>query len=410
MTQDAASVFTGLKVLDIATFVAAPAAATILSDLGADVVKVEPPVGDPWRGQFTRPGMPRSRDESFDHLWNLAARNKRGIALDLKSAGGQDVLRRLVTQADVLITNFPLAVRERLGLSYESLAELNPRLIYASLTGYGEVGPDKNLPGFDATAWWSRSGLMGLIGPGPDAPPSRSLTGMGDHLTSVALFGAIATGLYRRELTGRGGVVQTSLLASGAWANANLLQAALNGAVFEERTDRHNAPNPLHNHYLCAGGSWISLALNIANASVEWRRLLETLEAADELAHIDIRHFRDLGRHNVEIIRAFDGIFERRSAADWIARLRAARFAVELVPRMEEVASDPQLRATDCVIPTSQPDRMPLTVNSPIRIAGTSRVVPRPAPALGQHSREILSEAGYSADEIENLFGAQAVR
>lgn len=408
MTAEAKPVFAGLKALDIGSFVAAPAAATMLSDLGAQVIKIEPPGGDPWRTQFTRPGMPTPPGE-FDYLWGLAARNKRGLVLNLKTEEGREVLHRLVRETDILVTNTPLKARGKLGLDYETISALNPRLIYASLTGYGEAGPDMHLPGFDATSWWGRSGLMGLIGPEADSPPSRSVSGMGDHLTAVALFGAVATGLYQRERTGRGGLVQTSLMATGAWSNANLLQAALSKAKFGPRAGRSQAHNPLHNNYLCGDGRWLNLSLNLANMERDWPKLIATIEGGALLEDLPIRHFRDLGRHNAEIIEALDRIFLKRSATEWIETLRAARFAVELVPTMEEVAADPQMEAGGHVIATARPDQMALTVNSPVRIEGSPTVLPQPAPGLGEHTRGILAECGFSETEIERFYASNAV-
>lgn len=408
MSDEAMPALAGLKALDIGSFIAAPAAATMLTDLGAEVIKIEPPGGDPWRTQFTRPGMPVPPGD-YDYLWGLAARNKRSLVINLKTPEGRAVLHRLVLDADILVTNTPLKAREKLGLTYEEISALNPRLIYASLTGYGEAGPDMHQPGFDATSWWSRSGLMGLIGPEADSPPSRSVTGMGDHLTAVALYGAIATGLYRRERTGRGGLVQTSLLATGAWSNANLLQAALSKAKFGPRSGRSDAHNPLHNNYLCADGRWLNLSLNLANMERDWPKLIATIEGGDLLLQLPIRHFRDLGRYNVEIIEALDRIFLRRPAIEWASLLRAARLAVELIPTMEEVAADPQLEAGGHIIPTGHPEAMEWTVNSPVRIADAPTVLPQPAPGLGEHTRAILREGGFSEADIEELYAKNVV-
>src|SRR5689334_2270730 len=195
MTTD--NIFSGLKVLDLASFIAGPGAAVILSDFGADVIKLEPPRGDLQRILYKVPPQPRSDD---NYPWHLDNRNKRGIALDLKSPRAGEVLERLVKWADVLIVNFPPPVRQRLKLTYEDVAPWNPRLIYADLSGYGEKGPDANLPGFDITAYWARSGLLALTRDA-GAPPTLPIAGSGDHATAVALYSAIVTGLYRREKT-----------------------------------------------------------------------------------------------------------------------------------------------------------------------------------------------------------------
>ena len=190
------SIFEGLKVIDCASFIAAPTAATLLGDLGANVIKIEPPAGDPFRALPKLPGMPRS---DHPYGWMLDNRNKRGLALDLARKEGQAVVHRLVADADVFITNYPLAVRRKLAIDYDRLSTMNDRLIYASFTGYGEVGDEATKPGFDATAYWARTGLMDMVRTGAEAEPVRSMPGMGDHPSAVTLFAAIATALYRRE-------------------------------------------------------------------------------------------------------------------------------------------------------------------------------------------------------------------
>ena len=226
-------IFEGLKVLDCASFIAAPAAATVLSDFGADVIKIEPPgSGDPYRNLPNLPGYPASE---HNFAWLLESRNKRSLALDLSKAEGQSVLHRLAADADVFITNYPPAVRERLGITYDHLAPQNTRLIYASFTGYGEKGEEANKPGFDSNAYWARSGLMDLVRADIHTTPARSIAGMGDHPCAMAFYGAIVTALYKRERTGKGSHVSSNLMANGVWAASVLAQAKLCGAKFGER-------------------------------------------------------------------------------------------------------------------------------------------------------------------------------
>ena len=195
-------IFEGLKVLDCASFIAAPAAATVLSDFGAEVIKIEPPgTGDPYRLLPKLPGYPVSQ---HNFAWLLEGRNKRSLALDLAKPEGREVLYRLAAEADVFITNFPPGVRKRLGITYEDIKPLNARLIYASFTGYGETGAEADKPGFDSNAYWARSGLMDLVRADENTTPARSIPGMGDHPCAMALYGAIVTALYKRERSGEG--------------------------------------------------------------------------------------------------------------------------------------------------------------------------------------------------------------
>src|SRR5437763_10364904 len=270
-------IFAGLKVLDCASFIAAPAAATVLSDFGADVIKIEPPgAGDPYRNLPNLPGYPHSE---HNFAWMLEARNKRSLALDLSTPEGQAVLHKLAGQADVFITNYPPQVRARLGITYDHLAHLNDRLIYASFTGYGEKGEEANKPGFDSNAYWARSGLMDLVRADVDTTPARSVAGMGDHPCAMALYGAIVTALYKRERTGKGSHVSSNLMANGIWASGVLAQAKLCGAEFQERRPRERALNAVTNHYKCRDGRW--LILSLLNEERQWPALARCLGRED---------------------------------------------------------------------------------------------------------------------------------
>ena len=188
-----ANILEGLKVIDCGSFIAAPVAGTVMADFGADVIKIEPPgMGDAYRHVTRNHGMPKC---DHNYAWLLDNRNKRGLALNLATPEGQEVVHRLVKDADVFITNQPLAVRKKLGIDYERLAALNDRLIYASFTGYGETGDEAAKPGFDLTAYWARSGLMDQVVPNAGATPARALSGMGDHPSGISLFAAITLGM-----------------------------------------------------------------------------------------------------------------------------------------------------------------------------------------------------------------------
>ncbi len=216
--------FSGLKVIDCATVIAAPAAAMMLADYGADVIKIEQPgEGDMLRMLGDIPTTPYADSDWF---WQLDGRNKRGVALDLKQPAGMEILRKLVAGCDVFITNQPYSVRESLGITYEDLKPLNPGMIYASLTAYGEKGPERQRKGFDQLAYWARSGLMELMRE-PGTMPTQGLPGMGDHPTGVALYAGIVTALLNRERSGEGSMVETSLLANGLWSAAGIAQGVM---------------------------------------------------------------------------------------------------------------------------------------------------------------------------------------
>ena len=394
--------FAGLKVIDCASYIAAPAAAMLLSDFGADVIKIEPPDGDPHRDLYQRVG---AQDISRNFIWDLNSRNKRSLALDLKQPAGQAVLQRLVAQADVFITNLPLPVRGRLGISAAQLRPLNPRLVYASMTGYGETGPEAAKTAFDVTAYWARSGLMDLVRADHNAAPTRPVAGMGDHPSASTLFAGITMALYRRERTGQGGEVQSSLMANGLWSNAIQVQAALSGAQFGPRLGRHAAPYPMSNIYQCADGRWLSLV--VLNEARQWLPLLGVLGLA-ELA-LDLRFASAEARaaHPAALIEAFDQAFAQQALAHWKAALNAAGITFGVVATLADMADDAQMQATGALRPC--PHHGGLTLASPLSIDGSAQRPPGPAPTLGQHSAELLREAGLSEAEIGRLIADAVV-
>ena len=394
--------FDGLKVIDCASFIAAPAAAMMLADFGADVVKVEPPDGDPHRGLYRFPGSPAA---DSNYPWDLSSRDKRSLALDLKQAEGQAVLHRLVAQADVFITNLPLAVRQRLGLAHDRLLAINPRLIYASMTAYGETGPEAEKSGFDVTAYWARSGLMDMVRADHSAAPTRPVSGMGDQPSAVTLFAAITTALYRRERSGLGGLVSTSLLANGLWANGVQVQAHLAGVVYPPRQPRDNAPNPLGNIYRCSDGRWLNLV--VLNEARQLPSLLQALDLA-KLA-TDPRFATQAARaeNKVALIALFDQRFAQDKLAVWRQRLDAAGITFGVIGTLADINDDPQMRSAGAIVPYAHRDG--LTVANPIAIAGVTKRSPGPAPTLGQHSASVLRGAGYDEQTIARLIEARVV-
>src|SRR5689334_13356609 len=387
-------VFKGLKVIDCASWIAGPAAATILSDFGAEVIKLEPPgAGDPWRNATPVPG------KITDYWWQLTSRNKRSLAIDLKHPEGLAVLNRLIASSDVFLTNFPLPVRERLKIAAADLLKINPRLIYGSITAYGEVGAEAARTGFDATAYWARTGLMDMVRASADTEPSRSAPGLGDHPTATALYAAIVTALYRREKTGRGGVAQTSLLQNGLWANGCYVQNRLFGEHVGHRPPRIATPSALANHYQCKDGRWFLMALH--NEARQFPSFLKAIDA-EYLAKDPRFATQPVRRENHKALTAIlDEIFAKRDLADWRPLLEAAGVTFGVVSTVDEAADDPQARTIGALVPFA--DGKGLTVSSPFHLEKVTKVSPARAPVVGQHSERVLSEAGYSSEEIARL-------
>ena len=399
------SLLDGLRVIDAASFIAGPVATTILADLGADVVKIEPPDGDPYRHRTGGPGVPES---PYNYRWIVDNRTKRGLALDLRQPAGRGVLHRLVERADVFVTNTPLDSRARLGVRWEDLAPLNPRLIYASITAYGERGDEAPLGGFDATALWARTGLMDLVRPSPDSAPSRSLPGMGDHPTGVSLYAAIMTALYQREKTGKGTMVSTSLMANGLWWNAIQVQAALCGARVTPRPPREEAVTALANLYRCADGRWF--LLNVLNDDRDWPALLRAIERPD-LASDPCFATTPARRANARaLVLALDQVFTARPFAEWRDILSRHGLTFGVVGTVDDARTDRQMTASGALVPIDDARAgASLTVAAPLWVDGVEKVAPRYPPELGEHSLEILRELAYDEAEIEKLVAARVV-
>jgi len=396
------NIFSGLKVVDFASFIAGPSAAVILSDFGADVLKVEPPAGELWRVGHKIPPQPQAKDA---YPWHLANRNKRGMTLDLKSPSAKQVLERLVKWADVLIVNTPHPARKKLGLEYEDVVGWNPRLIYADLTGFGEKGPDANLPGFDITSYWARSGLLSMTRDA-GAAPTWPVAGSGDNASAVGLYSAIVTALYRRERTGKGSHVTTSLLAEGIWSASVSIQAALCDAKFFGLHDRKNPANAAMNVYRSADDTWFVLL-------VTPDKLAAVAKAIDRTDLLTDPRFSDpakLVQNMSQLTAILDEVFGSQPMSHWYEVFNGVHVTFGAVRGPQEVINDPQLRVNEIVVPLEGAGgKLTLTVSSPIQVHGVTKTAARRAPELGEHNDEILKDLGFDAKTIDSLRVSGAV-
>src|SRR5579862_1590201 len=396
------NIFSGLKVVDFASFIAGPSAAVILSDFGADVVKVEPPTGDTWRIGHEIPPQPQAKDP---YPWHLSNRNKRGITLDLKSTSSRPVLERLVKWADVLIVNTPHPARKRLKLEYDDVVRHNPRLVYADLTGFGEKGPDAELPGFDITSYWARSGLLSMTRDA-GAPPTWPVAGSGDNATAVGLYSAIVTALYRRERTGEGAYVTTSLLAEGVWAASVSIQAALTGARFSGLHDRTHPAHAALNVYRAADSTWFVLIIS----ADKWVAVAKAIGRADLLTDPRFSDQAKLAANMPQLTAILDEVFGAQAMAHWYEIFAGLNVTFGAVRNPQEVINDLQLRANDIIVPLEGAGgQMISTVSSPIQVHGVSKVSARRAPEIGEHNEQILKELGFDSKAIEDFRASGAI-
>jgi crotonobetainyl-CoA:carnitine CoA-transferase CaiB-like acyl-CoA transferase len=392
-----AGLFSDLLVIDCASFIAGPAAATVMSDFGARVIKIEPPgLGDSYRNLFRLRGTP----DDMDYFWTLDSRNKESLAIDLKLPEARHVLEALIRKADVFITNFPFPVRERLGLRAEDVTHLNERLIYASLTPYGEHGPERDRTGYDTTAWWARSGLMDMVRASSDTEPALSMPGMGDHPTAMAMYGAIVTALYRRQITGKGGVVTTSLLANGLWSNSCQVQAALCGYELTGRPPR-GARGAMGEAYKTLDER--HFILTTTNPARDWPLLARAVGHPEWLEDPMFATPAARMANTGVLVGWLDELFGADTWENWRERLAAGGVTFGIVGRVDDHIADPQIEANGLLPEIA--DSWVRTVDSPFQIDGEAKSAPRMAPTIGQHTRQILEECGLAPAEIEALGG-----
>ena len=389
----------GLRVIDAASVIAAPAAAMILADFGADVIKIEQPgKGDMLRMLSRLPGIP---DSGNDWFWQQDGRNKRSLTLNLASERGLEVLRKLAAGCDVFITNQPYAARERMGLAYEALKADNPRMIYASLTAYGEHGPERKRKSFDQLAYWARSGLMDLMRQ-RGTRPTQGLAGMGDHPTALALYGGIVTALLHRERTGEGGMVHTSLLANGLWSASGVAGGVMAGGDMAAFRDAKESPGATMRVYEASDGRW--LQLNMVRNEELLSLLFTALDALHLLADERFATPAKMWQNRVALGDAIAEIVATRPSDEWLAEFDAVGVPVNRIAIVEETPNDEQILLNGMALaPEDDGIGAPLLVTHPIKVSTAPPVPPKRAPELGEHNAEVLAELGYGEEAIEAM-------
>ncbi len=371
-----------------------------MGDFGATVIKIEPPEGDRYR---TLHG-----NYEVDYNWLLTSRNKKSIAVDLKRSEGIQLVHELVAIADVFITNFIGEHVTRYQYEYERLKQINPRLIYAHVTGYGTQGPDTTRRSFDATAWWARSGLMEFVRD-QGAVPVTSAPGMGDHATSMSLFSAIACALYKRERHGEGSYVATSLLANGCWSNGMALQGVIAGMDLSARKQATGLRNPFSTVYETKDGAFV--LFSIVNVTREWPAVAHALNRVDWLKDPRFTSFRKIIENRNDLIDLTRARVREFTLDELLPKLVEYEITHSHVKPMGEVVSDEQVLENEIVVTaeTESPD-YPHTVMSPIQIDAEKKVSPKRAPDVGANSVEVLETyLDRSSDEIESLISNKVV-
>jgi crotonobetainyl-CoA:carnitine CoA-transferase CaiB-like acyl-CoA transferase len=398
LRNDISGPLKGIKVVELGIWVAGPAAAAVLGDWGAEVIKIENPAGgDPVRALMAL-GIPF--ELPVNPSLELDNRNKRSVTVNIQTPEGVAVVRRLLRDADVFVSNLRSAALKRAGLAYEDLRSENPRLIYAGISGYGTRGPEKDRAAFDYAAFWARAGAMASLGE-PEGPPPSQRPAMGDHPAGLALAGAVAAALFHRERFGEGQEIHLSLFHAGMWMMATDVQTCLITGLAPSPTGRA-VPNPLWNHYQAKDGKWFHLVM--LQPDRYWPGFCEAIERPDLLADGRYANVFTRVQHSQELIGLLDMIFATKTCAEWGEAFDRHGLVWGPVQSIAEVVHDPQAHANDVFAKVAHRsgDEIQL-VRSPIEFSATPADIRHAAPELGEHTEEVLLETGYTWDDIAAL-------
>ena len=396
-----AAPLSGIRVLEVANWLAAPAAGALLADLGADVIKVEPPGGDVFR-EFLLRSMGYSHEFAANYGFQVDNRGKRSITVALDQPGGPDLVRRLAARSDVFLTNLIQQRRVRYGLTWEDVRTASPRVVYASFSGYGTRGPDENRPGFDYAAFWARSGLMGLLGE-PPSPPPLCRGGQGDHTTALNILAAILAALRLRDQTDEAQHCEVTLQGTGMWTLAGDLSAALIAREQPTRHERERPQNPIWNSYRAACGNWILLVMPQPDPAY-WPRFCDMIGRSEWKADPRFTTLFDRRRHTEELTREIDALFAAHDREHWAKRLDQYGLIWAPVATLPDVISDPQAREMGWFTALEHPTLGRFeTLDTPFKLYGADVGARGPAPEAGAHTFDVLAELGVDDEELARL-------
>jgi crotonobetainyl-CoA:carnitine CoA-transferase CaiB-like acyl-CoA transferase len=397
----------GIRVIEIDSWMAAPSAGALLADLGAEVIKLEPPGGDPMRNN-SRPAKVDSAFKDYDLQFDVDNRGKKSVVVALDTPEGIDVVHRLVKGAHVFMCNLLIQRQQKFRLDPKSLFEVNPRLVHATLTGYGTTGPDAWRPGYDVTAFFGRSGLYDAMREGEGGTVPMARPAQGDHTTGLSMLASILAALRLMERSGEGQVVETSLYETAVWTQASDYGVTAVDNAPVRRRARHELLSITGNRFPCGDGKWVVFNMMDAGA---FERLCRTIGREEWLQD---ERFKDGGsryRNMKTLVEGVDATLKTRTRDEWGVLFDKAGLIWGPVLTLDEVSRDAHAHAIGLFPEIEHPELGRYrTVNAPFRFA-TADVRPRgPSPKAGANTMEVLAGVGYSAEEIRQLIGQSAVR
>ena len=393
----------GIKVIEMSTFIAVPACARYFAEFGADVIKIEPKTGDNVR--FNRVSEGRLGDPYENTTFDLENAHKRSLVVDLKSPQGREILFKLLEDTDIFLTNWRPQALAKLGLDYEQLKDKFPKLVYASFTGFGETGPDMNLPGYDFTSFWARSGMLGTLYQ-KDSEPINLVPGIGDHISGMFLAAGIMTALYTAQKTGKGDKVMTNLQHCAIFVQAIAIQAAqYEGLGQTYPLSRKTAENPFNNTYKSKDGRHIQISM--PPFDIFYPKFMPLIGREDLVGNE--RYTMSSITNNklhAEFIQIVSDAFALKTADEWSAILTEGDIPHSICYVWEEVLEDKQAWATGVFEEMDYPSGKRAMVRPPVTIESADKLPYARAPMLAENSEEILKELGYSDEQRKELHDA----